>query len=133
MTLLGGGKGGPNNAPKHGSEAYERVVVGMVVRAAVVDSGFVTPGSIPLLSVGEPVSGQSSLSSHASVPMTDHSKFVQGLPSPERGLEGKECDYSWWEWQAGVSCFRVWLIGAGRGPLEWLSRKVGLRTKPFSE
>ena len=107
MTLLGGGKGGPNDAPKHGSEAYGRVVVGMVVRAAVVDSGFVTPGSIPLLSVGEPVSGQSSLSSHASVPMTDHSKFVQGLPSPERGLEGRECDCSWWEWQAGVSCFGV--------------------------
>ena len=107
MTLLGGGKGGPNDAPKHRSEAYGRVVVGMMVRAAVADSGFVTPGSTPLLSVGEPVSRQNSLSRHASVPMTDHSKFVQGLPSPERGLEGRECDCSWWEWQAGVSCFGV--------------------------
>ena len=57
MTLLRGGKDVPNEAPEHGSEACGRVVVGMVVRAAATDSGFITPGSIPLLSVGEPISG----------------------------------------------------------------------------
>ena len=95
MTLLGGGKDIPNEALEHRSKAYGRVVVGMVVRAAAADSGFMTPGSTPLLSMGEPISGQSSLSRHASVLMTDRSKFVQGPPSPERGLEGRECDCSW--------------------------------------
>ena len=66
---------------------------GMVVRATAAGSGFVTPGSTPLLSVGESVFGQSSLSRRASVPMTDYSKFVRGPPFPERGLEGKECDF----------------------------------------
>ena len=106
---------------------------GMVVRATTAGSGFVTPGSTPLLSVGESVFEQSSLSRRASVPVTDRSKFVQGPPSPERGLEGKECDCSWWERQAGVSCFGVWLRGVGWGPLEWLSRKVVPRTEPFFE
>ena len=133
MTLLGGGKDVPNEAPEHGSKACGRVVVGMVVRAAATDSGFITPGSTPLLSVGEPVSRQSSLSRRASVPMTDRSRFVRGPPSSERGLEGRECDCSWWEGQPCESCFGVWLRGAGRGPLELLSRKVGSRTKPFSE
>ena len=76
MTLLGGGKDDPNIAPDHGSEAYGRVVVGLVVRVAMADSGIRTPGSTPLLSVGELVSGQNSLSRRASVPMTDRSKFV---------------------------------------------------------
>ena len=31
MTLLGGGKDGSNAALEHGSEAYGRVVVGLVV------------------------------------------------------------------------------------------------------
>ena len=76
MTLLRGGKDGPNAAPEHGSEACGRVVVGLVVRVAVADSGIRTPGSTPLLSVGELVSGQNSLSRRASVPMTDRSKFI---------------------------------------------------------
>ena len=131
MSLLGGDKDGPNEPPEHGSKSCGRVVGGMVVQATAVSSRFVTLGSTPLLSVGEPVFGQSSLSHCASVPMTNHSKLVRGLPSSERGLEGRECDCSWWERQAGVSCFRVWLRGAGWGLLEWLSRKVGPRTEPF--
>ena len=76
MTLLEGGKDDPNVAPDHGSEACGRVVVGLVVRVAVADSGIGIPGSTPLLSVGELVSGQNSLSRRASVPMTDRSKFI---------------------------------------------------------
>ena len=76
MTLLGGGKDGPNVAPEYGGEACGRVVVGLVVRVAAADSGIGTPGFTPLLSVCESVSGQSSLSIRASVPMTDRSKFV---------------------------------------------------------
>ena len=76
MTLLGGGKDGPNATPEHVSEACGRVVVGLVVQVIVADSGIGTPGSTPLLSVGELVSGQNSLSRHASVPMTDRSKFI---------------------------------------------------------
>ena len=133
MTLLGGGKDGSNTALEHGSEACGRVVVGLVVRVAAADSGIGTPGSTPLLSVGESVSGQSSLSLRASVPMTDRSKFVRGPPSPEHGLEENECDYSWWEGQPCESCFGVWLRGEGRNSLELLSRKVGSRTEPFSK
>ena len=97
MTLLGGGKDDPNIAPDHGSEAYGRVVVGLVVRVATADSGIGTLGSTPLLSVGEPVSRQNSLSLLANVPMTGCSKFVRVPPSPEHGLEESECDCSWWE------------------------------------
>ena len=133
MTLLRGGKDGPNAAPEHVSEAYGRVVVGLVVQAVAADSGIGTPGSTPLLSVGEPVSRKSSLSCCASVPMTDRSKFIRGLPSPEYGLKGRECDCSWWEGQPCESCFRVWLRGVGRDPLVLLSRKVGPRMEPFSK
>ena len=76
INLLGGGKDGPNATPEHVSEACGRVVVGLVVRVVAADSGIRTPGSTPLLSVGELVSGQNSLSRRASVPMTDRSKFV---------------------------------------------------------
>ena len=102
--LAGGGKDVPNEALEHRSKACGRVVVGMVVQAAAADSGFMTPGSTPLLSVGEPISRQSSLSRHASVLMTGRSRFVQGPPSPERGLKGRECDCSWWEGQPCESC-----------------------------
>ena len=129
MTLLGGGKDGPNAAPEHVSEACGRVVV----RAVVADSGIGTPGSTPLLSVCESVSRQSLLSRRASVPMTDRSKFVRGPPSPEHGLEESECDCSWWKGQPCESCFGVWLRGEGRSPLELLSRKVGSRTEPLSK
>ena len=95
MVLLGGGKDVPNVAPEFGSEACGRVVVGMVVRAAATDSGFITPGSTPLLSVGEPVSRQSSLSCRASVPMTGCSNFVLVPPLPKHGLEERECGCSW--------------------------------------
>ena len=133
VSLLGGDKDGPNGPPEHGGESCGKVVGGMVVRAVAAGSGFVTPGSTTLLSMGELVSRQNSLSCRASVPMIDRSIFVRGPPFPERGLEGRECGCSWWEWQAGVSCFRVWLRGASRGPLEWLSRKVGSKTEPFFE
>ena len=95
MSLLRGDKDGPNEPPEHGSKSCGRVVGGMVVRATAAGSRFVTLGSTPLLSVGEPVFGQNSLSRRASVPMTDRSKFVRGPPSPKRGLEGRECDCSW--------------------------------------
>ena len=123
------GKGGLNDVPEHGSEACGRVLVGVVVRAAAVDLGFVTLGSTPMLSVGGPVSGQSSLSHRANVLMTDCSRFFRGPPSFDRVLEGRECDYSWWEWQAGVGCFGEWLRGAGL----WLSMSVGPRIEPFSK
>ena len=67
---------------------------------------------------GGPVSGQSSSSRRENVLMTGHFKFVQGSPSPDRGLEGKEHDCSWWEWQEGVGCFGEWVKGLGRGPSE---------------
>ena len=133
MTLLGGGKDGPNATPEHVSEACGRVVVGLVVQVIVADSGIGTPGSTPLLSVGESVSRQSLLSCRASVPMTDRSKFVRDPPSPEHGLEGRECNCSWWEGQPCESCFRVWLRGVGQDPLVLLSRKVGPRMEPFSK
>ena len=133
MTLLGGGKDDPNAAPEHRSEACGRVVVGLVVRVAAADSGIGTSGSTPLLSVGEPVFEQNSLSRCASVPMTDCSKFVRVPPSPEHGLEESECDYSWSEGQPCESCFGVWLKGVGRDLLVLLSRKVSPRTEPFSK
>ena len=137
MTLLGGGKDDPNVAPNHGSEACGRVVVGLVVglmvRVAAADSRIGTLGSTPLLSVGEPVSGQNSLSLLANVPMTGCSKFVRVPPSPEHGLEESECDCSWWEGLPCESCFGVWLRGGGRDPLVLWSGKVGLRTEPFSK
>ena len=133
MVLLEGGKDDPNVAPDHGSEACGRVVVGLVVQVAAADSGIGTPGSTPLLSVGESVSRQSLLSRRASVPMTDRSNFVRGLPSLKHALEGRECNCSWWEGQPCESCFGVWLRGEGRSPLELLSRKVGPRTKPLSK
>ena len=133
MTLLRGGKDGPKAAPEHGSEACGRVVVGLVVRVAAADSGIRTLGSTPLLSVGEPVSGQNSLSLLANVPMTGYSKFVRVPPSPEHGLEESECDCSWWEGLPYESCFGVWLRGGGRDPLVLWSGKVGLRTEPFSK
>ena len=62
MVLLGGGKDVPIVAPEFGSEACGRVVVGwvvvLVVRVSTADSGIGTPGSTPLLSVGESVFGQ---------------------------------------------------------------------------
>ena len=133
MTLLGGGKDDPNAAPEHRSEACGRVVVGLVVRVAAANTGIGTPGSTPLLSMGEPVSGQNSLSLRASVPMIDCSKFVRVPPSPKHGLEESECDYSWWEGLPCESCFGVWLRGVGRDPLVLLARKVGPRTEPFSK
>ena len=133
MTLLGGGKDDPNVAPEHGSEACGRVVVGLVVRVATADSGIGTPGSTPLMSVGEPISGQNSLSRFANVPMTGCSKFVLVPPSLEHGLEESECDYSWWEGLPCESCFRVWLRGGGWDPLVLWSGNVGPRTEPFSK
>ena len=137
MVLLGGGRDVPNVAPKFRSEACGRVVVGLVVelavRVAVADSGIGTLGSRPLLSVGEPVSGQNSLSRFANVPMTGCSKFVLVPPSPEHGLEESECDCSWWEGLPCESCFGVWLRGGGRDLLVLWSGKVGLRTEPFSK
>ena len=133
MTLLGGGKDDPNIAPDHGNEACGRVVVGLVVQVVAADSGIGTLGSTPLLSVGEPVSGQNSLSLLANVPMTGCSKFVRVPPSPEHGLEESECDCSWWEGLPCESCFGVWLRGGGRDLLVLWSGKVGLRTEPFSK
>ena len=99
MVLLGGGRDVPNVAPEFGSEACVRVVVGLVVelavRAAAADSGIGTPGFRPLLSVGEPVSGQNLLSRFANVPMTGCSNFVLVPPLPEHGLEEGECGCSW--------------------------------------
>ena len=99
MVLLGGGKDVPNVAPEFGSEACGRVVVGLVVvlvvRVSVADSGIGTPGSTPLLSVGEPVFGQNLLSRFAIVPRTGCSKFVLVPPFPEHGLKESECGCSW--------------------------------------
>ena len=62
MVLLGVGKDVPSVAPEFGSEACGWVVVGwvvvLVVRVSTADSGIGTPGSTPLLSVGESVFGQ---------------------------------------------------------------------------
>ena len=62
MVLLGGGKDVPIVAPEFGSEACGWVVVGwvvvLVVRVSTANSGIGTPGSTPLLSVGESVFGQ---------------------------------------------------------------------------
>ena len=59
MVLLRGGKDGPIVAPEFGSGACGRVVVGwvvvLVVRVSTAGSGIGTPGSTPLLSVGESV------------------------------------------------------------------------------
>ena len=59
MVLLGGGKDVPIVAPEFGSGACGRVVVGwvvvVVVRVSTAGSGIGTPGSTPLLSVGESV------------------------------------------------------------------------------
>ena len=66
-------------------------MVGLVVRVAAADSGIGTPGSTPLLFVGEPVSGQNSLSPFVNVPMTGCSKFVLVPPLPEHGLEESDC------------------------------------------
>ena len=99
MVLLGGGKDVPNVTLEFGSEACGRVVVGLVVelvvRVAAADSGIGTPGSTPLLSVGEPVSGQNLLSRFANVSMTGCSKFVLVPPLPEHGLKESECGCSW--------------------------------------
>ena len=103
MVLLGGGKDVPNVAPEFGSEAGGRVVVGLVVgllvvlvvRVAAADSRIGTLGSTPLLSVGEPVSGQNLLSRFANVPRTGCSKFVLVPPLPEHGLKESECGCSW--------------------------------------
>ena len=99
MVLLGVGKDVPSVAPEFGSEACGRVVVGLVVelavRVAVADLGIGTLGSRPLLSVGEPVSGQNLLSCFANVPVTGCSKFVLVPPLPEHGLEEGECGCLW--------------------------------------
>ena len=96
MTALSGlGKGAPNDVPGYGSEACGRVLLGVVVRAAAADSGFVTPGSTPMLSRGGLVYGQNSPSRRENVLMIGRSKFVRGSPSLDRGLEGKELGYSW--------------------------------------
>ena len=99
MTLLGGGKDIPNEALEHRSKACGRVVVGLVVELAVrvvaADSGIGTPGSTPLLSVGEPVSKQNLLSRFANVPGTGCPKFVLVPPLPEHGLEESDCGCSW--------------------------------------
>ena len=99
MVLLGVGKDVPSVAPEFGSEACGRVVVGLVIELAVrvvaADSGIGTPGSTPLLSVGEPVSGQNLLSCFANVPVTGCSKFVLVPPLPEHGLEESDCGCSW--------------------------------------
>ena len=92
-----------------------------------------TPGSTPLLFVGEPVFGQNLLSRFANVPMTGCSKFVLVPPLPEHGLEESECDSSWWDGLPCESCFGVWLKGGGRDPLVLWSGKVGPRTEPFSK
>ena len=95
MSLLGGDKDGPNEPPEHGSKSCGRVVGGMVVQATAVSSRFVTLGSTPLLSVGEPVFGQNLLSHFAIVPRTGCSKFVLVPPFPEHGLKEGECGCSW--------------------------------------
>ena len=87
-TLPGLGKGAPNDAPKHGIEACGRELVRVVVRVVVVSSGFASPGSTPMLSVGGLISRQSSPSRRGNVLMTSRSKSVRGLPSPNHGLEG---------------------------------------------
>ena len=99
MVLLGGGKDAPSVAPEFGSKACGRVVVGLVVelavRVAAADSRIGTPGSTPLLSIGESVSGQNLLSRFANVPVRGCSKFVLVPPLPEHGLEESDCGCSW--------------------------------------
>ena len=62
MVLLGGGKDFPIVALEFGSGACGRVVVGwvvvLVVRVSTAGLGIGTPGSTPLLSVGESIFGQ---------------------------------------------------------------------------
>ena len=87
-TLPGLGKDAPNDAPGHGIDAYGRELVGVVVRVVVASSGFASPSSTPMLSVGGPISRKSSPSHRRNVLMTSRSKSVRGSPSPNHGLEG---------------------------------------------
>ena len=114
------GKGVLDDVPRHVSETCDGVLVVVVVQSAVANSGFATPGSTPMLSNGGSVSEQNSPSHCGNALMTGCSKFVRGLPLCDRGLEGEELDYSWWEWLDGVGSFVGWVIASGLGPSEWL-------------
>ena len=81
----------------------------------------------------QPVFGKNSSSRRGSVLRIGRSKFVQGLPSRDRGLVGKELDCSWWEWLDDVGSFGEWVIASSRGPSRWLWRSVGPRTGPLCE
>ena len=85
---LGLGKATPISALGHEIVACGRELVGVVVRASLADSECASLGSMLVLSVDGSVSGHSSSSHRGNVLKKCRSKFVQGLPSPDRGLRG---------------------------------------------
>ena len=82
------GKATPISALGHEIVACGRELVGVVVRASLADSECASLGSMLVLSVDGSVSRHSSSSHRGNVLKKGWSKFVQGLPSPDRGPRG---------------------------------------------
>ena len=79
-SLLVPGMGASFGAFEHEFWASSKEWVGVVVRAALADSVFRSPGSKPLLFVGEPGCEHNSPSSLWSVLVRDHSKSIREMP-----------------------------------------------------
>ena len=82
------GMGAPFGALEHEFWASGKEWVEVVVRVALADSVFASPGSMPLLLVGELGCERNSPSRRRSVPMRGHSKSIRELPFPELGHGG---------------------------------------------
>ena len=78
--LLVPSMGVSSSALEHEFWASGREWVGVVVLAALADSVFGSPGSKPLLFVGEPGCEHNSPSRLRSVPVRDHSKSIREMP-----------------------------------------------------
>ena len=85
-ALSGLGKGALSGALGHESVAYGREWAGVVVRAALADLESASPSSIPMQSMGEPVSEHSSLSRRWNGLKISRSISDRGPPSLELGL-----------------------------------------------
>ena len=72
--------GVPSSALEHEFWASGREWVGVVVLAALANSVFGSPGSKPLLFMGEPGCKHNSLSRLQSIPVRDHSKSIREMP-----------------------------------------------------
>ena len=87
-TLLVLGRGAPTNALKHKFWAFAKGWVEVVVRAALADSVFASPSSMPVLLLGELGCKHNSQSRRQSDPSRDHSKSIREPPFPELGRGG---------------------------------------------